>query len=201
MTILKNSDRAEVLRRVTEAAFAPRFAAVAERIGGIYRARLVAEHPRFLELMADEGSRRYVSVVSAPNPLYLHDGSRRALCAPRSGTYGKLLPLPTRAYPDREHYAALKPDDVVVPTSVDFATIEDAGVTLDYHAVWSDYHAAVEKLSALLYSYATREKFVTEFPEYERFLPPVEQKAKLPAVIVADVRAGLSALGIPAEAS
>lgn len=199
MTILKNSDRAEVLRRVTEAAFAPRFAAVAERIGGIYRARLAAEHPRFLELMADEGSRQYVSVVSAPSPRYLHEGSRRALCSPRVSAYGKLLPTPTRSYPERDEYAPLKPDDVVVPTTTDFAEITDPDVIADYLTVWGDYRSAVERLSALLYSYSTRERFVAEFPEYERFLPPVEEKAKLPAVIVADVRAGLSALGIPAE--
>ena len=66
-----------------------------------------------------------------------------------------------------------------------------------YKSVWADYVAARDKLGALLNSYTMREKFAGDFPEFAKYLPPVPTKARLPAVIVKDVRAELSKLGIP----
>ena len=57
--------------------------------------------------------------------------------------------------------------------------------------------AACDKLYSLLYSYNVREKFAGDFPEFAKYLPALAVKAKLPAVIVRDVRAELSKFGIP----
>lgn len=195
MTTLKNSDRDEILRRAMTEAFSPRFASIAASMQLDLRAQLKDRHPKFLALMKNEDTRGYVA-FNGVNRMYLIDNDAKLLSAaePR---YGKPVSMPPpRSYLDSDEYFYLKAQDTQIPSAFGDVKIANDVILATYTKAWHDYSAARMKLSALLNSYKTREKFETDFPEFSKYLPAIEVKPSLPMVIVKDVRDELAALGI-----
>ena len=102
-------------------------------------------------------------------------------------------------YLDRRMYRALSDGDTRVPCEMSEYVFADDKLAKAYGKVWIDYSAAQRKMVALLNSYNTREKFIADFPEFEKYLPKLAEKAKLPVVQVSKVRAELSKLGVPQQ--
>lgn len=197
MATLKNYDRDEVVRRVLTETFAPRFAAIQKQLQELLRAKLEKEHPQFVKLAKDQASRQYLATTNVRH-IYFSDGDERYTAA--APVYGKLCDMPDnghRHYLDREYYSLIQDGDTTIPCIFGDFFVADRKVLKAYRSAWEDYCAARQKLYSLLYSYNVREKFTADFPEFDKYLPPVTSKAKLPAVIVPTVRAELSKLGIP----
>lgn len=196
MASLKISDRDEVLRRVLAETFTPRFADIQKQAQAALRANLADDHPQFVKLAKDPDTRKYLATTNV-GKFYLIDGKEFIILA--APQYGRPVDIPSHGnhWPNRENHSTIGDSDTIAPASMGSFSIDDAKMLKAYRAVWADYVAARDKLSALLYSYATREKFVADFPEFAKYLPPVAVKAKLPVVIVKDVRRELSKLGVP----
>ena len=203
MAALKKSDREDVLWRVLTEAFAPRFRAVEAEITRLSKEALVKEHPVFCTPYADPANLGYMTVTRVSRILSCSNEGKgaRILAAP---IYGLKAITPTGCYVhERENIKALRDAETAVPGSMFEFRFCDEAVVEQYDSAWADYtwvdyKAAYRALAALLNSCGTHEKLVVDSPEYARHLPPPEVKAKPPAVIVADVRAGLAALGVPA---
>lgn len=197
MTILKITDRAEILRIVLTKSFEPKFNKVRDKIQQKVKDALAKDHSVFCKLYADEEARKYLAVGRVRSVCFMLPGGRACSASP---VFGKFADMPENNYNlDREYYSSLKPDDIYTPTALHELNITDKTLTQLYVKTWADYSAAERKLSALLNSYATREKLSVDFPEFAKHLPRCETKAKLPAIIVKDVRKELSALGVPAK--
>lgn len=196
MASLKISDRDEVLRRILTETFTPRFADIQKQLQALLRETLAAEHPQFVKLAKDPESRKYLATTNVRNFNIKMDGETFTVAAPH---YGAEVDMPGdgRRYFDRENHAAITDGDTLLPLVMSNYSTADKKVAKAYRTAWADYVAARDKLSALLYSYATQEKFVADFPEFAKYLPPVPVKARLPVVIVKDVRRELSKLGVP----
>ena len=194
MAALKISDREEVMRRALTEAFAPRFKAVASDLENALRDRLADEHPRFLAMMKDTETRKYVASCGVGFIYLATDDGFIKTAEPK---YGMPIDMPGRnQYFDRDFLAPLKVQDTLIPSVFGDAKITNKKILAKYKKAWTDYSAARSKMSALLNSYTSREKFEVDFPEFSKYLPPVAIKAALPIVIVKDVRKELSALGV-----
>ena len=194
MAALKISDREEVMRRALTEAFAPRFKAVASDLENALRDRLVDEHPKFLALMKDQETRKYVASCGVG---YIYLATDEGFIKTAEPKYGMLIDMPERnRYFDRDFLAPLKVQETQIPSVFGDVKITSKKILGKYKKAWSDYSTARSKISALLNSYTSREKFEADFPEFSKYLPPVAIKAVLPMVIVKDVRKELSALGI-----
>lgn len=194
MTTLKNSDREEVLRRASEAAFASRFAHVEALYKEHVEALLKREHQGFLELMGAPALRRYVAIKNV-NALYIEIDTGKRYAAARP-VWGKCLSYPKSTWADRgDGYINLKIDTIVPAIFGDVVTSRPE-ITDPYVAAWADYNAAIVKLSALLWGYTKREKFEADFPELAKYLPGVTPKRSLPAIVPNEIRTELKALGV-----
>lgn len=193
MTILKNSDRKQVIDRALTESFAPRFALFSEILRAKYAEQVTAEHPVFAKLIKNPDVRPYLA-VSTVREFFLNGAP---VLTPKYGARCEALVKGERV--DREKYSWVQAGEASVPTDCWKAKIEDADLFAEYHTLWNEYARAHETLSSLLNSYSGREKFVEDFPELAKYLPPVEVKARLPAVIVADVRSKLAAVGVPSK--
>lgn len=199
MTILKNSDRDEIVRRILVETFYPRFSALLEQVRVFVQAKVEREHPDFVACVKNPALRPYLAITRASR-IYLLDGDDAYLMA--SPVYGRRVDMPaTRVYfgSQRENYCAFKDDETAIPCNFGDVKISEGEIPKAYRAAWADYSAAYDKLYALLRSYNAREKFATDFPEFAKYLPGITVKSKLPVVITKDVRAQLSRLGIPAQ--
>ena len=196
MASLKNSDRDEVLRKVLEETFTPRFADILKQAQILLRANLAADHPQFVKLAKDPATRQYLATTNV-GKFYFVDGKESVIFA--GPQYGRFVDIPSHGnrWPAREEYKIFGDSDTAAPATMGSFSIDDAAMLKAYKAAWADYVAARSKLSALLYSYSVREKFIGDFPEFAKYLPPVTVKARLPVVIVKDVRRELSKLGVP----
>lgn len=196
MANLKNADRDELLRRVLTETFEPRFADIKRQIQIELRARLAAEHPVFVKLTKDTNACQYLAIGNV-RYFYVTDGTERyPIVFPK---YGRAVGMPEGSHHriDREKYSKVEDWDTLTPADISDFHTSDILLLKAYKNVWSDYESARDKLSLLLYSYTVREKFINDFPEFADYLPPTTTKARLPTVIVKDVRAEFSKLGIP----
>lgn len=196
MTILKNTDRAEILRIVLTKSFEPRFNEVLAAIKQAVKDKMVKDHPNFHKAYADEAVRPYLATSQAGSTFFPELNQARAA----RPVFGKSSRMPTDYYHlDRERYKMLYDADTIVPNAMHEIRIEDDATTALYAKAWADYESAYDTLAALLNSYSTQEKLDVDFPEFAKHLPTPAAKMKLPAVIVKDVRKALSKLGVPAK--
>lgn len=154
---------------------------------------------RFIELINDEEAKEFVSSYSiAEVEISSADKSQKAIaCQPQ---YGVAHYMPTGSYlseRDRSVVERLKFSAIKVPYKLTSITIEDDALLERYIDLWDRYLKAREQLQSLCLSYRSRDKFAEDFPEYKKYLPPKKVAAKMPAVIVADVRSKLAELGVP----
>jgi len=197
MATLKNADRDEVVRRALSDAFAHRFTAIQKQLQDLLRDKLQKEHPEFVKLAKNPDTRRYLATTNARNICFVDGEETHIAAAP---VYGQRTDMPEhcRYYSvERERHTLIQDSDTVIPCNMGDFKVSDRKVLKEYRKAWVDYVAACDKLYALLYSYTVREKFAADFPEFAKYLPALTVKAKLPAVIVKDVRAELSKFGIP----
>lgn len=198
MATLKIADREEVIERALTDAFAPRFRAIANKLQEALRKRLTAEHPKFLALIADPETKPYVAVCGVGRIYLVGDTDEEKLRAV-APQYGRRVAMLTRlGYYKGEDYSALQAEDTVLPPHFGDVVIANKNILRAYRKAWTDYSAACDKLYALLNSYTVREKFAADFPEFAKYLPPIEKKAALPMIVIPDVRKALSAVGVPA---
>jgi hypothetical protein len=194
MTTLKITDREEVLRRVLTEAFKPRFGALHKSAEDLLRKLLAKDHPRFIELLVDKTASAYLAISSSKEAMRLNaDGKKVKLAAPVYGVLGS-EPTDYRGFDGKLRLVT----DIIVPCGMGDFVIADAKFLKTYSQAWADYGAAWHKLASVLASYKTREKLVADFPEFEVHLPELTVPAKLPAVIVKDVRRDLKTLGVSA---
>lgn len=196
MQKLKKSDREIVLTKVLTAAFEPRFLGLRDTMHAEVAEAVKQQHPRFVELYADEASRRYLYVLTA-STVTLSD--KRVAYRPVYGGYAK-EPNVQNCYCVNKNAAKLELSQKVhlrVPSSFS-AHVDTATTIAAYDKAWSDYTTAWNTLSALLNSYTTREALAADFPEFAVHVPLATGKVKLPAVIVGNVLAELAAVGVPA---
>lgn len=198
MTTLKNADRDEVVRRVLTDAFAPRFTAIQKLLQGLLRTKLQEEHPEFVKLAGNPEARKYLATTTARNIYFMAGEDCIIAAAPTYGARAKMPEPPGYYRIERDQHTLLKDCDTLVPCILGDLKVSDATVIDAYRKAWADYVAACDKLLALLYSYNVREKFEVDFPEFAKYLPPTVVKPKLPVVVAKEVRAELSAFGVPA---
>jgi hypothetical protein len=198
MTTLKKTDREEVLRAVLTETFKPRFEDIRRRVEIDLRAHLAKTHPKFVALFKDPEAAVYLATTYVSRVTMVVGDSKSTMRMP---IYGCAASRPSSTYlhsGEREKYSNISARDVLTPITVSDFDVTDAKIIKAYADAWLDYTAAQEKLVAVLRSYTTAEKFVADFPEFEKFLPEPPVKAQPPAVIVKDVRRDLKKLGIPA---
>lgn len=185
MTILTKTARQEVLTKVLKEAFEPKFADLRQRLVQYAKGWLQTNHPVFVELLARKDAREYLSTKTFWS-VYL--GGMRCY-------------FPEYGYDDPKHgRRVIRIDELTVPyICVDDFAIDDDELKSAYESLWDSYRAAHSELLKVLASYKTREALLKDFPEYATYLTVPVMIKQLPAVIPAESRAKLSALGIPAS--
>lgn len=200
MSTLKKSDREEVLRAVLTETFKPQFEDIARRLQIDLRAHLVKEHPRFLELLKDQQSVRYVATGYVRDfKVKVDDENTHTMKMPE---FGLRASMPNGRYMtsgERSAYRSMSDPDTVTPSDFYQHDIHDSKLIKAYVKLWESYVAAYDKLATILRSYTTQEKFVEDFHEFDKYLPEPTVKAHPPAVIVKTARAELRKLGIPSK--
>lgn len=199
MTTLKISDRDAVVTQVLTEVFKPRFDEVTSWARDNLRASLKAEHSVFLKLAKDPESLPYLATGNV-RKFYVKDATGTDKFTLRAPIYGRLLCMPIdRHYTRDDEYSTIADWDTVVPANVNSFQITNESLIQCYRSTWSDYTAACTELRALLNSYTTHERLTKDFPEYAKYLPVPPAKACHPVVIVKEVRAKLSKLGVPSK--
>jgi len=199
MTTLKISDRDAVITQALNDAFKPRFEYLINWMRDELRANLKVEHPVFLKLAKSPESSKYLATGNV-RKFYAkgkNDVDKFTLYAPK---YGKCVSMPdSHRWIDSIDCEGVGDYDTTVPAAINKFEITDESLIKDYRCAWADYTAACTELKALLNSYTTHERLVKDFPEYAKYLPAPIAKVNLPTVIVKDVRAKLSKLGVPSK--
>ncbi len=182
MTILTKTARQEVLTRVLKEAFEPKFADLQKRLVQYALDWRRTNHPVFEEMLVRKDAKQYLQIKHFWR-VYIAD-----TCA-YSPDYGHVNGMSR---------PAIRINELTVPyICEDNFKIDDTELECTYESLWDAYKAAHSELLKVLASYRTREALLKDFPEYATYLPiPVVKQ--LPAVIPAESRAKLSALGIPA---
>lgn len=199
MSTLKKSDREEVLRAVLTKTFKPQFEDIARRLQIDLRAHLVKEHPHFLQMLKSADDAPYLAIGSVRNFEVAVGENTHVMRRP---VYGVRAEIPNGNYmtsSDRANYIVLSVSDVITPVNLHCHKIRDVRLIKAYVKLWESYVEAYDKLMTILRSYTTQEKFVADFPEFDKYLPEPTVKAHPPAVIVKSARAELRKLGIPAK--
>ena len=184
MTTLNKTARQEVLSKVLKEAFEPKFTDLQKRLVQYALDWRRTSHPVFEELLARKDAREYLQTKCFWS-VYL--GDMRGY-------------FPEYGYDNPKHgRRVIKINEVTVPyICVDDFTIKDVELERTYDSLWDSYRAAHSELLKVLASYKTREALLKDFPEYATYLPAPVVK-QLPAVVPAESRAKLLALGIPAK--
>ena len=181
MTILTKTARREVLTKILKEAFEPKFADLQKRLVQYALDWRRTNHPVFEELLARKDAREY-----------LHTKCFYRVCL--NGVTAYYPHYPTTLDGER-----IVLHEVTVPYICgDDFTIKDDELSKLYESLWDSYEAAHSELLKVLASYRTREALLVDFPEYATYLPAPVVK-QLPAVVPAESRAKLLALGIPAK--
>lgn len=184
MTTLTKTARREVLTKVLKEAFEPKFADLQKCLVQYALDWRRTNHPVFEELLARKDARGY---LYTKNFWSVYLGDMRCY-------------FPEYGYDDPKHgRRAIRINELAVPyICTDDFTIRDDELKCAYESLWDSYRAAHSELFKVLASYKTREALLKDFPEYATYLPEPVVK-QLPAVMPAESRAKLSALGIPAK--
>lgn len=186
MTTLTKTARREVLTKVLKEAFEPKFADLQKRLVQYALDWRRTNHQVFEGLLARKDARKYLHtkhfyrVYLNGVTAYYPDYGMLSFDAPYKGSPIKINEV-TAPY--------ILTDDFIV---------ENVELCTTYESLWDSYRAAHSELLKVLASYRTREALLKDFPEYATYLPTPVVK-QLPAVIPAESRAKLSALGIPAK--
>lgn len=172
---LTKADKDFLINKVLKETFKAKFDAWKLALKERIQAKVFAEHPVFERLLKDMETQPYLFITN-PHYVYVNDA------APRMPDY--------RGYfGERINFRSID-----APLQMNDFSFKDP----HYAELCQAYEESYAALCRMLNSYATREKFLMDFPEYKEYLPNVA-KVGLPAIVPATVRAELSKLGIPAK--
>lgn len=186
---LRIADRNQVMERVLRDTFKPQFNEIAKSISELLRQHLNQYHPKFVAAYSDAETRPYLAMRTIWDIKF----NSQLAVTPVYGVECEILDH--HRYFTQDKYDKIK-SDILVPSDMDDFRINNLALFTKYQLVWSRYTEAQKKLSSMLYSYRSRDKFTKDFPEFAKFLPPARQKIGLPMVVVGDVRKELCDLGI-----
>ena len=154
---------------------------------------------RFLELVNDKECEKYVGRYSVSR-IQIKNTDKENVVIAYQPIYGLAECVPTGRYltsVEEKLVENVKITSFKVPYNMTTIVIDDCQLYDQYLDLWGRYSQAREALLALCLSYRSQDKFVADFPEYKKYLPPKAVVAKLPTVIIDDVRSSLAELGIP----
>lgn len=197
-TKINKKMRDEFLESALRDAFAPRFAALREKLTAHCKAAMEAAHPEFVGALKNKALRPYLAI-----------GQRWAVA-----TEGRGLFVPTK-------YGSFCADQLRdmhagVGSGLNYFFLEfdapglgkyrpvvtDPALLSKYHAIWSGLIDTRSTLSATIAAYATVEKFEADFPQLVKYLPrPARTAGTAVAVQVGDVLEKLAKVGIPPAAA
>lgn len=192
MTILKKSDKQELLTVLLKKGFEKPFDEFGEKIKQVWIEKIQTEHPRFIELMSDTETYKYIA-TSSITCTYLNDF---ALIKPKFGLASKLYLYKSTYSVDTCVYDALKISNVVCPIIMNMRNINDDVLHTEYLELWNRYLLAYREIRNSLFPYKTREKLISDFPEFKNYLPDVEYKTQPLMPIASEVTKKLTDLGV-----
>lgn len=182
MTTLSKTARQEILTKVLKEAFEPKFADLQKRLVQYVLEWRRTQHPVFEELLARKDAIQYLRTRTVWL-LYAGDESMQYPNYEAGGDGGRIAT-----------------NEVTIPVidHSDVLTVEDQNICETYRNLRRSCDEARSELLKVLAAYRTVEALLIDFPEYAKYLPAPTVK-QLPAVIPAESRAKLSALGVPAD--
>ncbi len=201
MTHLKNTDRHYFINRVLHDAFDPRFLDLNKEIRANLTASIKTSHPVFFDLLAKEEMRKYVATTRL-RKYYFYSSQRDMNCQMiKPVDYSKEFDYQThfQSHQPSRNLQNIGDVDQIMPALAGDAFQPEPALIQKYLTIHEDLAAAKQKVTSLINSYRSREKFEKDFPDLAAFLPAVPVKIAMPAIIIADVMADLAAVGIPAR--
>lgn len=200
MATLTKQIRADIQESVLSAAFKSRFDNIEKELTVLLRAKLEAEHPIFMNMLADPSMAEYVARSSQDSHSFDTGDSRELFMVPTSyANVRDYTPCHSR-YHCIDTQRTVRGEFVAVPASGFLCNIDAQALYKQYRRVWQDLEEAATILRTTLAAFKTVEKLKAEFPELAKYAPAVVVKANLPLVIPADVRKALKDVGVPAAA-
>lgn len=198
MTALSKTDRQAVVGAALKASFEPRFHALNQRMTEHLRQYQQESHPEFIKLTKDPNALPYLQYQTACR-FYVpaENAGYNAECG-MPKIWHEAMETPYRICSGTNASSMFSRDLMVTSKIGTSFTLRDETIIADYRQLWEDLLDAKRQLEQLLYSYRNREKFTEAFPELAKHLPPAKTPARLPAVIIEDVRAKLAKLSIAA---
>lgn len=200
MTVLKKTDREQVVHRVLQAAFNPRFIELKKKLAADVAKNARTTSPAFFKLYDVPENRPHLRYQIGH--AFKYCAEQITMACPIH--YAKPVTKTTErdsstGYDDNR--SSLRDSDLIIPTiGSNLLLITDPVLIAEYDAIWADFTEAQPKMSGLLESYKNREKFEADFPDFAKHLPALPAKIQLPAVIVDNVLADLAKLGVPKAA-
>lgn len=200
MATLTKQIRADIQESVLSAAFKSRFDNIEKELTVLLRAKIEAEHPIFLNMLADPSMAKYVAQSSQDALSFAIGDSRDFFMVPMSyANVRDYTPCHSRYY-GIDTQRTVRGEFVAVPTTGFSSQLTAPELYRQYRRVWQDIEEAATILRTTLAAFKTVEKLKAEFPELAKYAPAVVVKANLPLVIPADVRKALKDVGVPAAA-
>lgn len=183
MTTLSITARRETLAKVLKEAFEPKFADLQKRLVQYVMEWRRTQHPVFEELLARKDAMQYLRTRTV---WLLYAGEGEPMKYPNYENGGSAERIATNEV------------DIPAIDHSDSLTVEDQNICETYRNLRRSCDEARSELFKVLAAYRTAEALLADFPEYAKYLPAPTVK-QLPAVIPAESRAKLSALGVPAD--
>lgn len=204
MSKLTNAQRESLMERILRETFEARFDALQVRID-VYAAHEVRrKHPAFIAAWEDPLTRPYLAVTQTLSVRLPKDGDDGGAYWRSPDRYAACA---AKHYARTGWWAADKDEMHNVSASGAFPAytsgtliVTYADLVADYHTLWAELGAAQKALRETVCAYSSRPKFEADFPDLAKYLPPEVGPRTAVAVPVEDLRAKLSAGGIPTAA-
>lgn len=157
--------RQQIIAGALKAAFDPLFDKLVADEEAIAAQMVREQHPRFLELIAQEEAKKYVSCHGALG-IFVSTGPARR---PNYLVTSEFLHDHIRVYARG-----------IYPTCMSKVQMVNS---YKYDTLWNQYFAARTELAKLVYSYKTLAKLAEDYPEVAKYGPPAQVPASLPMVV------------------
>lgn len=206
MTTITNKERLTAVSKLLEDTFTPQLAQFKERLREYYISQNAEKHPTFANAACDPLLKPYLQRETNIIPSFTYENSHGTL----NGEYmfwppygsdttlldnGAIIDANEKSYRHR-----IGVSDLFVATSL--STHPSPDLVNEYTALAKTRQNAFNELNKLFFSYNNREKFELDFPELAVYLPkkPIKSKGTSLVIPVADFKASLKNLGVPATA-
>lgn len=194
---ITNAQRNGFLESVLRSTFQPRFEALWVKVDALAKAEVERQHPHWVRGRKDKDLLPY---IGASHGVYVKFGDHYARKPTR--WHGVVVSLVDCEYSIRYNNDGVR--DYESPVShpqyqvVQLKISEDDVMCSEHRAIWADFAAAQETLTATIFAYNNRAKFEVDFPDLAKHLPkPAKVVGTAIAVQVGDVMEKLAKVGIP----